>query len=127
ESSLSNRIKNFIIKEVNGVRIGIFGLGVDFKGLVLEQNHEGLTYRDPISVAKGISRNLKHYLKCDYVICLSHIGYTYEDDRVSDLRLAKEVDSIDLIIGGHTHTFLEEPTLITKPNGKQVIINQVGF
>lgn len=127
ESGLEKRVKNFIIKEINGIKVGIFGLGIDFRSLVLDQNHEGVQYRDPIGVAKGISRNLKHYLKCDYVICLSHLGYKYPDNRVSDLKLAEEVESIDLILGGHTHTFLDEPTRIPKKNGKEVIINQVGF
>ncbi len=122
-------IKNYIIKDVNGIRIGIFGLGIDFNTLVLEENHKGFTYREAINVGKGVSSNLKKYLKCDYVICLSHIGYEYPDDpkRPNDLKLAAESEYIDLIIGGHTHTFLEKPTLVKNKIGRDVIVNQVGF
>jgi len=122
-------IMNYIIKDVNGIRIGIFGLGIDFNTLVLEENHKGFTYREAINVGKGVSSNLKKYLKCDYVICLSHIGYQYPDDpkRPNDLKLAAESEYIDLIIGGHTHTFLEKPTLVKNKIGRDVIVNQVGF
>lgn len=126
-NDLANQIKNYLIKEINGVRIGIFGLAVDFPGLVLAENHKGISYRDPISVARGIAHNLHHYLKCDYVICLSHLGYKYEDNRPSDMVLANAENEIDLIIGGHTHTFLDEPVLVKRKNGKDVIINQVGY
>ena len=124
---LKEKVLNYMIKEVNGVRIGLFGITLDFPGLVIESNHVGVSYRDPISVAQGISRNLKNYLKCDYVICLSHLGYEYPDSRPSDLVLANAQNDIDMIIGGHTHTFLPEPTVIKKSNGKSVIVNQVGF
>ena len=62
------------------------------------------------------------------IICLSHLGYDYETStsKISDLRLAKATQDIDLIIGGHTHTFLDEPTIETNAVGKKVIVNQVG-
>lgn len=129
DNRFEKSIKNYIIKEVNGIRIGIFGLGIDFNTLVLEENHKGFTYREAISVGKGVSSNLKKYLKCDYVVCLSHIGYEYADDpkRPNDLKLAAESEYIDLIIGGHTHTFLEKPTIVKNKFGRDVIVNQVGY
>lgn len=123
---IKDQVKTFIVKEVGGVRFGIFGLGIEFKGLVLEDNHEGLRYRDALSVANGVANNLKKYLKCDYVICLSHLGYDYKDDRPCDTKLAKSNAPIDLIIGGHTHTFMKEPDKISKGD-RFTLINQVGF
>ena len=70
---------------------------------------------------------LKNELKCDLVICLSHLGYKYESDRVSDQVLAKNTRNIDLIIGGHTHTFMDQPEDILNLDGKITTINQVGF
>jgi len=129
DKRFEKHVKNYIIKEINGIRIGIFGLGIDFNTLVLEENHTGFAYREAISVGKGVSSNLKKYLKCDFVICLSHIGYDYPDDpkRPNDLKLAAESEYIDLIIGGHTHTFLEKPTLVKNKFGRDVIVNQVGY
>lgn len=129
DTRFENKIKNYLIKEINGIRIGIFGLGIDFKSLVLESNHKGFTYREAISVGKGVSSNLKKYLKCDYVVCLSHLGYDYPNEprKPNDLRLAKESEYIDMILGGHTHTFLDKPILIQNKAGRDVLINQVGF
>jgi len=61
------------------------------------------------------------------VICLSHLGYKYSDNRVSDQTLATENEHIDLIIGGHTHTFLQQPQDVKNKAGKITTINQVGF
>ena len=85
-------------------------------------------YHNPIEIAQDMSRILKEEQACDLVICLSHIGYHYKDhpERVSDLKLAKATKDIDLIIGGHTHTFLPKPTIEKNSIGKNVLINQVG-
>ena len=70
---------------------------------------------------------LRHEKKCDVVICLSHLGFAYDNDKVSDSILAKEVEGIDLIIGGHTHTFLEEPVSVQNSEEHSTMINQVGW
>jgi 5'-nucleotidase len=65
---------------------------------------------------------------CDLVICLSHLGYDYTDSsRISDRKLAQNTSNIDIILGGHTHTFLEKPTIEKNKKGKNVLINQVGY
>ena len=64
---------------------------------------------------------------CSLVICLSHLGYRYRDQAPSDTRLAQEVDGIDLVLGGHTHTFMNEPDVYSRPDGGQTLVNQVGF
>ena len=67
--------------------------------------------------------------QCDLIICLSHLGYEYKEEpnKISDLKLAEQVDGIDLILGGHTHTYLDVPTVVTNASGHETIINQVGW
>ncbi|MGB8704829.1 MAG: metallophosphatase [Gillisia sp.] len=114
------------IFQKNGVKIGVFGLGVELKGLVNDNLYKNTKYLDPVPVAKKMTRMLREEKKCDLVICLSHLGYKYDTDKISDLKLAQATSGIDLIIGGHTHTFLEKPTIETNAEGKKVLINQVG-
>lgn len=127
KSPMKEIVKTFEVKDLNGIKVGIFGVGIDFANLVLPEHHEGIVYRDPLVVARYISKSLKHYHKCHLVICLSHLGYDYSDkNRVSDRILAADQNDIDLIIGGHTHTFLDQPVIIKKGD-KRTIISQVGF
>ncbi|MEO0037543.1 MAG: Trifunctional nucleotide phosphoesterase protein YfkN [Bacteroidota bacterium] len=125
---LDGHVKPYQIKNVDGVKIGIFGLGVELQGLVDKKNSKETVYNDPIESATDMARILKHENKCDLVICLSHIGYNYKEEpnKVCDLMLAKKTKDIDLIIGGHTHTFLDKPVIEKNLEGKEVLINQVG-
>ncbi|AXT51150.1 bifunctional metallophosphatase/5'-nucleotidase [Aquimarina sp. BL5] len=115
-----------IIKDT--IKIGIFGLGVALEGLVMKDLYKETKYLNPIDIAQDMSAKLKNEEKCDLVICLSHLGYDYknEPNKVSDLSLAKATENIDLIIGGHTHTFLKEPTVVKNRKDKDVLVNQVG-
>jgi len=119
-------IDEFIIKYVDGVKIGIFGLGIRFDTLVLPELHEGVRHINAEIVARQMTRRLRQDYNCDMVICLSHLGLEYETDLVSDMVIANNVDGIDLIIGGHTHTLLEEPRIIEKFGKEPTIISQVG-
>ena len=112
----------------NGIKIGVFGLGIQLEGLVNKDMYKETVYHNPIEIAQDMSRILKDEEQCDLVICLSHIGYYYSDvpDRVCDLNLARSTKNIDLIIGGHTHTFLPKPTIEKNSEGKNVLVNQVG-
>ena len=111
-----------------GVKIGVFGLGIELKGLVNKEDYKETKYLNPIEIAQDMSRILKTEEECDLIICLSHLGYDYKTSpsKMSDLKLAKSTKEIDLIIGGHTHTFLEKPTIVNNAIGKKVIVNQVG-
>ncbi len=111
-----------------GVKIGVFGLGIELDGLVIKKLYKETQYLDPIGIAQDMSRILKEEEKCDLIICLSHIGYYYKNtpDTVSDLVLARATKDIDLIIGGHTHTFLPKPTIEKNAVGENVLVNQVG-
>jgi 5'-nucleotidase len=112
----------------NGIKIGVFGLGIELEGLVDKKLYKETKYNNPVEVATDITKTLKETEKCDLIICLSHLGYDYknEKDKPSDLKLAAATQDIDLIIGGHTHTFLNKPVIKTNKVGKQVVINQVG-
>lgn len=110
----------------DGVKIGIFGLGIELEGLVSEKLFKETKYLDPVEVATDLARILKEEKKCDLVICLSHLGFKYNSDKISDIVLAQKTENIDLIIGGHTHTFLEKPFVEKNKAGKDVLINQVG-
>ena len=125
---LNDIVKPYKIFEKDGIKIGIFGLGVELDGLVDKKLYKETVYNNPIEVAQDMSRILKHDKKCDLVICLSHLGFSYKNEpyKVSDLELAKKTKDIDLIIGGHTHTFLDKPVVEKNSDNKDVVINQVG-
>jgi len=128
-----NTILNDIVKPYkiiirDGIKIGIFGLGVQLDGLVDKKLYKETVYNNPIEVAQDMTRILKEEKKCDLVICLSHLGFKYRDEpeKPSDILLAQKTKNIDLIIGGHTHTFLDKPIIKKNSEGKNVLINQVG-
>lgn len=123
---LSDVVKPYTIVKKGGFKIGIFGVGVDLQGLVPVENWKGLSYQDPIQVAQKQADALRKE-DCDVVICLSHLGYEYKTNQVSDKVLATSTTGIDVIIGGHTHTFLEEIQEFKNKDGKNVFVNQVGY
>lgn len=125
---MDTHVKPYKILVKDGIKIGVFGLGVQLEGLVDKDMYKETVYHNPIEVAQDMSRILREEQKCDLVICLSHIGYHYRNrpERVSDLNLARATKDIDIIIGGHTHTFLPKPTIEKNSAGKNVLINQVG-
>ncbi|MGB0770196.1 MAG: bifunctional metallophosphatase/5'-nucleotidase [Flavobacteriaceae bacterium] len=124
---LDTHVKPYKIFNKGGIKIGVFGLGVELQGLVNKDAYKETKYLSPIEIAQDMSRILKTNEQCDLVICLSHLGYEYKNkQKVSDRSLARATKDIDLIIGGHTHTFLDTPTIETNAVGKSVLVNQVG-
>ena len=96
--------------------------------MVCKKKYKETIDHNPIEIAHHYSDFLRKEKKCDLVICLSHIGYDYkEGDLISDKKLAAETDIIDIILGGHTHTFLPEPQTFINKTGKNVLVNQVGW
>ncbi len=112
-----------------GIKVGIFGLGIAFEGLVSKQNYKEAKYLDPIEISQQMTQKLKNEEGCQLIICLSHLGYEYkvEKEKISDLKLAAQTQNIDIILGGHTHTFLDAPTIVTNKANENVIVNQVGW
>lgn len=127
DTILYGKIEQYKIFKKKGLKIGVFGLGIELDGLVPEKLFKGIKYNNPIVKANEIAFLLKNDLKCDYVICLSHLGLKYNSEKVSDVKLAENSRHIDLILGGHTHTFLEEPMSVNNLDNVVVAINQVGW
>jgi 5'-nucleotidase len=125
---MNGYVRPYKILNKGGIKVGIFGLGVALEGLVDKKHYKETLYLDPIETAQEMTRKLKQENKCDLIICLSHLGYKYKDDpdKICDTKLASLTQNIDLIIGGHTHTFLDKPTILQNAAGKEVLVNQVG-
>jgi 5'-nucleotidase len=120
-------ISRFKIYRKGPLKIGVLGVGIELNGLIETKNRQGLVYNNPIESANKIATILKKDEKCHFVICLSHLGFKYETDKVSDVVLASQSRNIDLIIGGHTHTFLKEPEKVMNAENKPVMVTQVGW
>ncbi len=124
--SLGKKVKKWLIINKYGLKIGIVSANISPYGLITPANFKGIKYLDPIATAEKYAFWLKDTKKCDIVICISHLGLEYEDNNPSDMNLAASTESIDVIIGGHTHTFMPKPLVVKNAVNKNVIINQVG-
>jgi putative 5-nucleotidase len=127
-TALAGHVRPYKIYNVAGIKIGVYGLGVELEGLVNKRQYGETVYLNPIEIAQDMEHKLHNEEQCDLIICLSHLGYDYLDNplKVSDLKVAAQTSHTDLIIGGHTHTFLDKPTLVTNKSGKTTLVNQVG-
>ncbi|MFL2607755.1 MAG: bifunctional metallophosphatase/5'-nucleotidase [Flavobacteriaceae bacterium] len=124
---LEGKTSKYKIYKKSNIKIGVFGLGIKLAGLVSKNLFKETKYLDPLEMAQEMSNQLKKNENCDLVVCLSHLGYKYKDEnKICDHIIAKNTQDIDLIIGGHTHTFMKKPEVIRNKVGKQVLINQVG-
>lgn len=125
---MDTHTKPYKIFKKGGIKIGVFGLGIELNGLVDPAMFKETKYLDPVEISQDMTRILKEEEHCDLIICLSHLGYHYRNnpDKISDLNLAAATKNIDLIIGGHTHTFLPKPTVVKNIEGKNMLVNQVG-
>ncbi len=126
DTILNNRISKYQIYEAEKIRIGVFGLGIAFEGLVTKSSRGNTIYLDPVETAAKYAHFLRKKMYCDLVICLSHLGYRYDNQQISDISLAKQSKNIDIIIGGHTHTTLRNATVISNSDGKEILICQAG-
>src|SRR5690606_13121985 len=126
---LDGHFKPYQIYKKSGIKIGVFALGIELQGLVGKDMYEETKYLNPIEIAEEMVRILRNEKQCDLVICLSHLGYQFqnEPEKICDFHLAQKTSGIDLIIGGHTHTFLPEPQEFRNKDGKTVLVNQVGW
>jgi 5'-nucleotidase len=122
---LEQRVKRYVVKTVGGIKIGLFGLGVSPVGLITPDNFKGVTYIDPVVAAKEMVTKLRDEERCALIVGMSHLGY-YEDGKRGDSMVAAQVDGIDFIASGHTHTFMKEPVFQTQPCGNKTMIFQVG-
>jgi len=124
---LKDTFKAYKVFRKGNLKIGVFGIGIELEGLVPKKLFKETIYQNPITTANHYSTILKQKEKCDLIICLSHLGFKYKTKKISDITLANQTHDIDLIIGGHTHTFLKKPVKQLNLHGKEVLINQVGW
>ena len=117
-------VKDYITVIRNGFKIGVFPLGSPLKGLVANHNCKDVKFLDPAETAKKYVKLLRKQEKCDVVICLSHLGW--EISEYPDQQFIREIDGCDLVLGGHTHTYM--PTLEYAPDktGKMIPDDQNG-
>lgn len=128
KTALEEHVSPYKVFTKGPLRIGVFGLGIELEGLVPGENHKGVKYRDPLKAAIETATYLKKREDCDLTICLSHLGYRYDDkSRPSDEMLAIKTKNIDVILGGHTHTFLEKTVEYTNLDNKKVLVAQTGW
>ncbi|MDD3194249.1 MAG: metallophosphatase [Paludibacter sp.] len=125
ESKIKDFVKPWFIVKKGKLRIGILGLGVNPKGLVMEKNYEGINYKDPVETAVEVSDFLKNKKKCDVIVCLSHLGSDSTSLAVNDFTIARATRYIDVIIGGHSHSMLEN-VKTTNAAGNKVVIAQMA-
>lgn len=117
---LKNVVKPYIILKRFGLKVGVVGVGADPEGLIQQDKYEGMVFKPIESNVNYYAKILKEKEKCDMVICLSHVGYT------KDISLAENSRNVDLIIGGHSHTYMEQPDMRKNLDGKDVMIFQTG-
>ena len=117
-------VKPYVVLERKGLRIGVFGLGTQLEGMVASENYKGVTYEDPIAAANRVAAELRGKEHCDLVVCLSHLGWDIEG--VDDTELIPASHGIDVILGGHSHSYFERPEVMKDADGKDVYCNQMG-
>lgn len=122
---LEGLVKPYVILERNGLKIGVFGLAPQLDGLVQADKCEGIVYNDPIATAQKMADFLKLDEGCDVVICLSHLGIR-SASTACDEKLVAQTCNIDIILGGHSHTFMEKPESYLNADGKRVLVSHTG-
>ena len=121
---IQDLVKPYITLVRNGVKIGVFALSPELKGLVFDGNCEGITYLDPAETAQKYIHILRKQEKCDIVICISHLGWEVSD--YTDEMFLKKVEGCDLVLGGHTHTYMKELGYAPDKTGKRIPVDQNG-
>ena len=117
-------VKPYVVIKRNGLKIGILGVSPQLEGLVSAHTSQGVLFSDPIAAAQPVADYLKNEAKCDLVVCLSHLGWNVAG--VSDEEFIPATRNIDVVIGGHSHTYFVNPELLTNLNGIVVPDNQMG-
>ena len=122
---LQGIVKPYIVIKRSGLRIGVFGICPPMDGLVDAAKCEGVKYLDPIKTANDVAHMLKHKEKCDLVICLSHLGWIMNQN-VDDHKMIAANRDIDIVLGGHSHTFFKTLQYIDNADGKKIPDDQNG-
>lgn len=123
---LEDIVKPYVVLKRNGLKIGVFGLSPKLEGLVVKENYGSIKYLDPVSSARNVVKILREKEKCDFVVCLSHLGWKTGDEEPSDERLIPLTDGIDVVLGGHTHSYVTPMDMVYNSKGNNVLISQNG-
>lgn len=121
---LEGLVKEYVVLHRDGIKIGVFGLGAQLEGLVAKASYGDVKFEDPVSEAQWIADLLKMQEKCDLVICLSHLGWKGEP--YSDVELIENTCNIDVVLGGHSHSYFEKPEYYKNLDGVEVPLQQMG-
>tara|TARA_B110000495_G_scaffold192763_1_gene197269 strand:+ start:53 stop:967 length:915 start_codon:yes stop_codon:yes gene_type:complete len=127
DTNMHDKYLKYKVFNKGGIKVGVFGIGIELDGLVPKNLYGNTLYQNPIEKANYYSSHLRVSLGCDLIICLSHLGFKYSTEKISDKVLASKTNNIDLIIGGHTHTFLNKPVIVKNMDKKNVQLAQVGW
>ncbi len=127
DTPMAGKTEAYKVYSLDGVKVGVFGLGIQLEGLVSRKNYGATRFLEPMPKAAEMARFLKKEQACDLIICLSHLGCSYRDDQDSDVRMARQSKHIDLIIGGHTHTFIDKPYVFRNSDKQEILVSQVGW
>ena len=121
---LEGLVKEYVVLERDGLRIGVFGLSPRMEGLVPHDKFEGVKMEDPVSEGQRIATLLRDEEHCDLVVCLSHLGW--KSDIYNDVELIENTRNIDVVCGGHSHTYFKAPEKLKNIDGKDVYVSQMG-
>ncbi len=124
---MKGKTNTYKVLQKGNIKVGLYGLGIELQGLVGNNLYGNTKYIDPLETAKKIEHFLKEEKKCDVIICLSHLGYRYQNEQISDVVIARNTRFTNIILGGHTHTLLENYPEILNAAGKKVYIGQTGY
>jgi 5'-nucleotidase len=127
-TAIEKYVKPYVVRQFGDVRVGVFGLGIKLEGLNPPESFAGMKYLDPVRMARGAVQVLRNQERCTMVACCSHLGYypNPKGSEVGDSQVVAQVDGIDFIASGHTHTFMQKPALARQASGKDTVIFQVG-
>jgi len=127
-TSLEKMVKPYVVRVLGGVRVGLFGLGISPNNLITPDNFKGVKHLDPVRMARGVVKLLREQERCRLVVGMTHLGYypNAREGEIGDSQIAAQVDGIDFIAGGHTHTFMSKPVSVKQPSGGNTVIFQVG-
>ena len=123
---LEGLVKPYVVIEREGLRVGVFGLSPRLDGLVAKENYGGVVYNDPIEAARKAVKALRSGERCDVVVCLSHLGWAQAQPDIDDSTMIAGTRGIDLVLGGHSHSYFEKLEHVRDADGRSVPVDQNG-
>ncbi len=123
---LEGLVKPYVVIEREGLRVGVFGLSPRLDGLVAKENYGGVVYNDPVEAARKAVKALRSGERCDVVVCLSHLGWAQAQPDIDDSTMIAGTRGIDLVLGGHSHSYFEKLEYVRDADGRNVPVDQNG-